>query len=250
MKDITLFSGKLPSNVQYKQVTLDLTKYMEAANGLVEQAGRAKITNAETYAKGGDLISIARAQANKAEADRLVLTKPINALLKFINAAYKLPKERFTDARSVVEVKMMAWKRAEDERLREEAKEERKKLEAEALERAVLEKTEEAQDEVLDAAQEAGEELIEDAGVKLQRGDFGSSTGTRKTYHTEVHNVKEFLGALLANIENGNKREIDLGSMIEFRKSGMNKFAERMHLAGVRQMPGAKFIESENIRVY
>jgi hypothetical protein len=250
MKDITVFSSKLPSTVQYKQVTLDLTKYMEVADGLVEQAERAKITDAETYAKGGDLISIARAQSKKAEDDRLALTKPINALLKFINAGYKLPKDRFTDVRSSIEVKMMKWKRAEDERLREEAKEERKKLEAEALERAVLEKSEEAQDEVLDAAQEAGEELIEGAGVKLQRGDFGSSTGTKKTYHTEVHNVKEFLGALLANIENGNKREIDLGSMIEFRKLGMNKFAERLYKAGVRQMPGAKFIESENIRVY
>ncbi|MEE9365088.1 MAG: hypothetical protein V3W44_00140, partial [Dehalococcoidales bacterium] len=108
----------------------------------------------------------------------------------------------------------------------------------------------EAQDEVLDAAQEAGEELIEDAGVKLQRGDYGSSTGTRKTYSTEVQNTKMFIGALIAHIENGNKREIDLDAIIEFRKGGMNKFAERMRLAGVKKMEGAIFIESENIRVY
>ncbi len=250
MKDIALFSSKLPSNVRLKQVTLDLTKYMEAAEALVEQAERAKITDAETYAKGGDLISFARAQSQKAEDERLVLMKPFTALTKFVNAAYKLPKERFTDVRSIIEAKMMTWKRIEDERLREEAKEERKKLEAEALERAILEKTEEAQDEVLDAAQSAGEELIEDAGVKLQRGNYGSSTGTKKTYHTEVVNIKEFLGALLANIENGNKREIDLGAIIDFKKSGMNKFAERLYKAGVRQMPGAKFIETEAIRVY
>ena len=113
-----------------------------------------------------------------------------------------------------------------------------------------LEKSEDAQEEVLDAAQSAGEELIEDAGVKLQRGAFGSSTGTRKTYSTEVVNIKEFLGGLLVHIENGNKREVDLGALIEFRTGGMNKFAERMYKDGVKSMQGAKFIETENIRVY
>jgi len=250
MKDITLFSSKLPNAGRLKRVTLDLTKYMEAADGLVKQAERAEITSAETYAKGGDLISFARAQSKRAEDERTELVKPFNALVKFINAAYKLPKERFTDVRSIIEAKMMTWKRAEDKRLEAVARKEREKLEAEALERAVLEKTEEAQEEVLDAAQEAGEELIEDAGVKLQRGDYGSSTGTRKTYSTEVFNIKEFLGALIAHIENGNKREIDLGALIEFRKGGMNKFAERMRDVGVKGMPGARFTESESIRVY
>jgi len=250
MKNIALYTNKLPSNVQLNQVTLDLTKYMEAAEALITQAERAVITDAETYAKGGDLISFARAQSKKAEDDRLTLMKPFTALTKFINAAYKLPKERFTDVRSIIEAKMMTWKRAEDARLVEEAKKEREKLEAEAIERAVLEKSEEAQEEVLDAAQSAGEELIKDAGVSLQRGDFGSSTGTRKTYHTEVVNIKEFLGGLLVHIENGNKREVDLGALIEFRKSGMNKFAERMLQSGVKSMQGAKFIETEAIRVY
>ena len=250
MKDITLYSNKLPSKERLKLVTLDLTKYTEAAEALIKQAERAEITDAETYAKGGDLISFARAQSQKAEDDRLALMKPFTALTKFVNAAYRIPKERFTDVRSIIEAKMMKWKRVEDARLREIAKKERKKLEADALERAVLEKTEEAQEEVLDAAQSAGEELIEDAGVKLQRGNFGSSTGTKKTYSTEVFNTKEFVGALIAHIDNGNKREIDLDALIDFKKSGMNKFAERMRGAKVKAMPGAKFIEAENIRVY
>lgn len=250
MKDITLYSSKLPSTVALKQVTIDLTTYMEAAENLVAQADRAEITDGDSYAKGGDLISIARAQSKKAEDNRVKLVGPFNKLVKFINNAYKLPKERFTDACTIVTTKMMTWKRAEDEKLRLLALAEQRIIEDEALERAALEKTEEAQEEVMDQAAEAGKELVDLSGVGLKRGDFGSSTGTRKTYHTEVYNLKEFLGALLAHIENGNTREIDLDALIEFKKAGMNKFAERMYKAGVRKLQGAEFIESEKIRVY
>lgn len=229
---------------------VDLTTYSEEAENLIAQAKRAEVTDADSYAKGGDLISIARARAAKAEDHRTELVGPYNKMVKFINAAFKVPKEKFTDARSIVETKMMMWKRAEDEKLRKAAEEERKKLEAEALERAAAEKTEEAQDEVLDAAAEAGEEVIEKAGVGLQRGDYGSSTGTRKTYTTNIISHLDFLRALVQHIDAGNKRNIDLGAVVDLRKSGLNKLAEDSYKAGVRKMPGAEFVESEKIRVY
>ncbi|KKN76168.1 hypothetical protein LCGC14_0373630 [marine sediment metagenome] len=250
MKDITLYSSKLPGTAKLKQINLDLTKYMEEAENLVAQAERAEITDSDSYAKGGDLISIGRTRSKKAEEERTKLVGPFNKLIKFINSAYKLPKERFTDSRTIVETKMLKWKSAEDKKLRAQAELDRKALEAEALERAALEKTEEAQDEVMDQAAEAGVELVKEADVGLQRGTFGSSTGTKKSYSTEVFNTKWFLGALLAHIDNGNSREVNLDALIDFKKVGMNKFAERMYKAGVRKMEGAKFIESEKIRVY
>ncbi len=250
MKEIALYSSKLPSNVKLKQVSLDLTKYMEEAENLVAQADRAEITDADSYAKGGDLISIGRTRSKKVEDERLKIVGPFGKLVKFINTAYKLPKERFTDSRTIIETKMMKWKSAEDKMLRVAAEKERQALEAEALERAALEKTTEAQDEVMDQAADAGKELVKESGVGLQRGVYGSSTGTRKTYFTEVFNIKEFIGGLLAHIENGNKREIDLSALIEFKTGAMNKMAESLYRAGVKSMPGAKIIRAEKIRVY
>lgn len=249
-QNIVIYVNKLPTKEQLKLVSIDLEKYMEEADNLIVQANRAEITDADTYAKGGDLISIGRTRAKKVEEDRLAIVGPFGKLVKFVNAAYKMPKERFTDSRSIIEAKMMTWKRAEDEKLRAEAAKLQKQIEAEALERAALEKTEEAQDEVMDQAAEAGAELVEDAGVKLQRGSYGSSTGTRKTYSTEVFNIKEFIGGLIAHIDNGNKREIELDALIGFKTSGMNKLAERLYKAGVRSLPGAKVVETEGIRVY
>jgi hypothetical protein len=245
---VTPFIKALPAE-RVTKVEIDLTAYQSAAEELVAQAERAEITDAESYAKGGDLIKIARTQSNKAEDQRKELVGPYNKLVKWINGAFKVPKDRFTDARSIVETKMMKWKRAEDARLKKEAEEERKRLEAEALERAAAEKTEEAQDEVLDAAADAGEKVIDMAGVGLQRGNYGSSTGTKKRYNTEVVNLVLFVtflvtGGLLKKVG------VELASIVEFKKSGMNRLAELAFKAGVKDVPGAKFIESEDIRVY
>jgi hypothetical protein len=238
---------------QVEQLTVDLTKFGEAAAELQAQADRAEIKTAEDYAKGGDLIKIARTQSSKVEDLRTTLVGPFNKLVKFINAECKKPKEAFKDVRSTIEKKMLVWKAEEDKRLKAEAEEERKRLEAEALARAEQEKTAEAQDEVLDAAADAGEEIVEKAGVGLARGNFGSSTGTKKKYTTNVINVSGFLGSLVQLADNG---EVELGSIVEFKKGGMNKLAEYMltkRTAGkgkTPKIPGAEFIESEDIRVY
>lgn len=233
-----------------KGVTLSVVGYQEVAANLQAQADRAVIDSAESYATGGDLIKIARTEGSKVEDERKDIVGPFNKLVKFINAAYKTPKDAFAAARTTVETKMLVWKREEDKRIRAEAEKERVRLENEALARAELEKDDESQDEVLEAAAEAGEELVENAGLALQRGNFGSSTGTKKIYTTNVSNMQQFLGALIAHIEAGNKRGIDLGALIEFKKSGMNKLAENCYKAGTKNMPGAEFVESENIRVY
>lgn len=232
------------------EIQIDITGFMSAAENLIVQAERAEITDADSYATGGDLIKIARVQSQKAEELRKKVGAPFLKLTKFINAGFKPIAAEFSKAQLTISTKMSAWQREEDIRLRVLAEEEKKRLEAEAIERALLEKTEEAQDEVLEAAAEAADQIVDKSGVGLQRGNFGSSTGTRKVYSTDVTNIEDFLGGLLHHIEQGNKRNLDLGSIVDLRQSGLNSLAKSMVQAGVKKMPGAEFKVVEMIAVY
>lgn len=226
---------------------VDLTEYEEAAANLQAQADRAVIDSQEAYATGGDLIKVARSHAAKAEDLRKELTTPLHQLKTFIDGQFKGPKSAFDKVRSTIEGKMKVWQRAEQERIRKEAEEERKRLEEEALARAEQEKGED-QDRVLEEAAVAGQTLVDDAKVGTQRGNYGS-TGTRKVYRTEVLDTKQFLKSLIAMADAGEIN--DLGAIIEFRKSGLNKLAEFVLTKTSRKdMPGAKFIEDSSIRVY
>ena len=231
-------------------ISVDLTEYGEKATALIEQAERAVIETADHYATGGDLIKIANVQAKKVDEQRKGLSGPFHSMWKFINGQFNETKAEFEKVRKVIEPKMLAWKRAEDEKLRIEAEEKAKKLEEEALERAALEQTDEGQDEVLEAAAEASETMVEDAGVTIQRGNYGSSTGSVKKYSTNVINTLDFLRALVDHIDKGNPRNIELGSIVELRKGGLNTLSKDMRKAGVKKMPGAEFIESDSLRIY
>jgi hypothetical protein len=231
-------------------VDVDLTKAGDTAVNLLEQAKRAVITDEETYAKGGDLIKIARVEGQKIEDLRKKLSGPYHKVWKFINDAFKGTGSQFDLIKKEIEPKMLAWKKAEDERLAEIARAEAKKLEDEALARAALETSEEGQDEVIEAAGEAAETLVEQSGQGLARGNFGSSTGTRKVYATTIINQLDFLRALVKHIDDGNARNVEIGSLIEFRKAGLNRFAQDMLEQGVKRMPGAEFTGTDKIRVY
>jgi len=231
-------------------ISVDMTKFGAIAVELVEQAERAEIKDSVDYAMGGDLIKIASVQSKKVDEMRKELSGPFHVMWKFINTQFNTTKDQFGDVRKAIEPKMLAWKKIEDEKLRKEAAEEAKKLEEEALERAALEQSDEGQDEVLEAAAEASEELVEKAGVKLQRGDYGSSTGTAKKYSTYVTSQLDFLRALIKHIDDGNARNIELGSIIALHKGALNALAKDMRKAGVKQMPGAVFTEEDSLRVY
>ena len=240
---------KLPIKA-IENISVDLTKYTELAVELVEQAERAEINTAEDYAKGGDLIKIASVQSKKVDEMRKGLSGPFHAMWKFINGQFNKNVEEFAVVRDTIEPKMLAWKKVEDERLRKEAEEEAKKLEEEALERAALEQSDDGQDEVLEAAAEASQTMVEDSGVKLQRGNYGSSTGSAKKYSTNVDCQLDFVRALIDHIDKGNARNIELGSIIELRKGGLNTLAKDMLKAGVKKMPGATFVETDSLRIY
>lgn len=228
-------------------LSVNVVQYEEAAAQLIEQAERAEIVDEETLAKGGDLIKVSRAHALKAEDQRKKLVGPLNKVVRFINDAFnKGPKVEFGKVRKIIEPKMNAWREEENRRLREEAKEKRRALEEEALAKAERASNEEDQEKILNVAADVGEEVVEKAGVTTKRGMFGS-TGTRKQYRTEVINMQNFLQSLLAAAKNG---DVELGSVIEFRKHGLNNLAKEMLGNGIKELPGAKFIETDQLRVY
>jgi hypothetical protein len=249
MTDVTKQIAALPTK-RLETISVDLTGFSEAARSLVEQAERAVIDTADTYATGGDLIKIAATQAKKVDKMRTDLSGPFHAMWKFINGQFNTTKGEFDAVRKAIEPKMLAWKRAEDEKLRKAAEAEAKKLEEEALARAAEEKTEEGQDAVMETAGEAAKEVVENAGVTLQRGNYGSSTGTAKKYSTSVINQTDFLRAVIQHIDDGNKRGIELGSLVDLRKGGLNQLAKDMIAQGVKKMPGAEFIVTDSLRVY
>lgn len=235
----------LPNKEELSAISVDLTKYSETATNLVAQAGRAEITDEDSYAKGGDLIKIASVQAKKVDAERTKLSGPFHAMWKFINSQYGTVKTEFGVVRSTIEPKMLAWKREEDKRLAVIAAEDAKKLEDEALERAALEKTDEGQDEVMDDAAEAAKEIVSDSGVGIARGDFGASTSSVTRYSTEVTDLRKFLQWAI-NQPGGN-----LDNLVELRKGGLNKLAQKMIVdKQVSTVPGAKFIASDSLRVF
>lgn len=240
----------LPAAEKFSAVTVDLTNAGDKAVALLEQAKRAKITDEETYAKGGDLIKIARVEGQKVEDQRKKLSGPYHDMWKFINGAFNTTGGQFALIKKEIEPKMLAWKREEDKRLAEIARAEARVLEDEALARAALESTDEGQDEVLEEAAEAAVKVVENSGQGLARGNYGSSTGTRKTYRTNVISYLDFLRALVKHIDDGNARGIELGALVDLKKGGLNKLAQDMLAVGVKKMPGAEFVESENIRVY
>lgn len=240
----------LPTKDSFTQVTIDLTAFGENAVNLLEQAKRAEITDEETYAKGGDLIKIARGETNRVEDMRKKLSGPYHKVWKFINDAFKVTGGQFELIAKEIEPKMLTWKREEDKRLADIARADAKRLEDEALARAALETTEEGQDEVMEEAAEAAVQVVEKAGQGLARGTFGSSTGTQMRYSTNVTNTTDFLRALIKHIDDGNARDINLDLLVDFKTGPMNKLAERMYKAKVKGLPGAEFVGTDKIRVY
>lgn len=245
MKQLVTLYSDIPKD-KFESLSVSIVEFEDAAAALIEQAERAEITDEETYAKGGDLIKVARAHVAKAEQMRKELKAPVLAVSKMIEDSFKPLKTEFDKVRTTIEKKMAAWKAEEDKRRREEAEKRRREIEEEALRKAESAKSDEDQDKILSEAADAGKDIEDNSGVGLRRGMFGS-TGTRKTYSTEVTNMRDFLWSLLEQYDNGN---VELGAVIEFRKAGLNTLAKDMLERGVKALPGAKFIESESIRVY
>jgi len=249
MSEVVTLVNNLPVT-KIGEIAVSLVEFEEASANLLTQAERAEITDEDTYAKGGDLISVAKNHKAAVEQRRKDLTDPLNKLVKFINGRFNPVRDSFDKVRSTIEPKMLAWKRAEDEKRAAAAREEAARIEQEALDRAAAEKSGEDQDKVLEEAGVAAEKIVEKSGVGVRRGMFGS-TGSRKVYTTNVENTCEFLKSLIALHEHG---EFDINAVVELRKAGLNNLAKYMlterKKGRTEKIPGASFVETDALKVY
>lgn len=227
-----------------KEFEDELVSLNTNAHDLLEQANRAVVNTNDLYARGGDLVSAIRGQEQKSEELRKSVTGPIGKLVNLINAGFKPGKEIRGAARTIIETKMLVWTRGEEARLRKEAEEAARKLEEEALERAAIAGDEQSADEVLDAAADAAEVRREDTSLGIQRGEYGSSTSTKKVPVAEITDITLFLRSV-----DRWRSTVHPGSIIDFKKSGLNALAKAMIDNGL-EIPGvtASTKDALNIR--
>ena len=114
-------------------------KIVSRASDLLEMANRAVIDSADAQSRGVTLCQFIRDGLRLVESERTAITKPLNDVLKNINARFARPKTVLEEAKQVIDAKMLAYDRAEKEKARkaaEEAERIRKEEEAKARKEA------------------------------------------------------------------------------------------------------------------
>jgi hypothetical protein len=190
-------------------VTVEVRPIKQAGASLAEQAARAVVETAEEAGKMTDLLGYVKAQLRKAEDARKALVKPLNDHVKWINQQFKDATEDLRQADEVGRFKIQGYERERARLAREEAerrrREEEERLLAEAEARAAEGADQEA-DEILET------EIPEAPKAAPTRGDFGSSTVTRKVWKFRVKNLAQVPAAFIRLDEQAVRQAIRDGS--------------------------------------
>lgn len=218
----------------------EIEKAIVQAEQLNGQAERALIESKADYASGGDLIKIIRGQHKTADEYRTSIVGPINKFIKFFNALFKDAELVRNQATGTIQRKVQAWSDAERAAQRAEEEATRKLAEEVALKRAEAASEAVDQDAILEVAAEVIEEAVVKGPRNLARGDYGSTSSTRKIIAGEVSSVK----MLCQSIADGRAPE----AMVTFSKSGMNALAQKLH-AEKKVLPGLEIIVREPVVV-
>lgn len=219
-----------------------IAPFKERAQNIIDQAERAVVTDQTQFAAAGDLVKIGRNELARMEDARKAAIKQPQDYVRWVNARFKELVEPLKSAVESVALKATGWAReeerrrfAEEQRLRKAAEDEalRKAQEQEELARQAKEKAAKARSDAeaaddpsdqaaaLEAAAAAEQEAqshaseadnalsaaadVPDADVAVRgvRGNFGTTTGVRKTLTFAVHDLdgmpREFKNAILEN---------------------------------------------------
>ena len=165
---------------------------------LVEAAGRAEIVDQASVEKGADLDKLLQTAAKKLEEERTSFTKPLNDVLRRINARFKPYSAHIDEARTTIQGKIMGWRREQKRLADEEAARQRKAAEEAALaeaqrleEEAARLKAEGKDDEAAGATQ-AAELVLEDAADSPAPAPLPASRPVRGDYGGIMSFVKEW----------------------------------------------------------
>ena len=106
----------------------------EESSILLKQADSYVIISAQDVDLASEFLSEAKGLENRIEAKRLTFTKPLNQSLKAINETFKKLSKPLVDARQIVAIRILDWRKVENDRIAKE--EERRRKIQEAHERA------------------------------------------------------------------------------------------------------------------
>lgn len=223
-----------------KEIHEEIEKFIVQGEQLNGQADRALIESKIDYASGGDLIKIIRGQTKTATEYRRSIVDPINKFIKFFNALFKDSEILRDQATSTIQRKVQAWSDAERAAQRAQEEETRRLAEEVALKRAEAAPQAVDQDAILEVAAEVIEEAVVKGPRNLARGDYGSTSSTRRIVAGEVSSVK----MLCMSVADGRAPE----AMVTFSKAQLNALAQKAH-AEKKIIPGLEIIVREPVIV-
>jgi hypothetical protein len=204
-----------------RDLAVELEQFQVNALSAADQAGRLVIENNEQFATAGDLLKAITSQINSVEESRKKRTKQIDDWKKAFMGLFGSASTVLTNAKATVNLKLNDWGLAEQARLRAEQAAERKRQEDAALLLAQAQASmgdEKGADQILE---QAAEVIHAAPAAKVTvRGNWGSTTSSKRVYDGEVTNNTEFLKWLLAN------QPDRLFSVIDYKKAGLNGLAK------------------------
>ena len=156
------------------------------------------ITDEEELGQVGDLVKMLNGRRQKLEDKRDSLVRPLNTVVKDINALFKVPRDRIDDIVGKAKKHMNRFVQAqaaiaEAKRKRELEEAEKERKEAEDLAAAMKKMSGDAGEELAEAVVEQAEKRVEKAAapakVAISRGRQ-AAVSTQKTWAVEIKDIR------------------------------------------------------------
>lgn len=225
MRPVSLGPGILI--VPLLQLQSDLEPYDGHAENVEGQVSRAEIKTLESYQAGSDILSAIQAQLKQLEDLRVSVKKPADDYSDMVQKLVKPLQGRFNEAKNSLQLKMLAWRNAEEAKQRAAQNEIRKQQIAEANRLA-----EEARAKGNESTAARIEEMVAASPAapapKVSVPNYAGKTHGKRTYWLgDAHDQMEILRQVIAG-----KLPIHV---VEFSKSGMNAEADKF----IKSLPEA-----------
>jgi flagellar biosynthesis GTPase FlhF len=220
----------------------ELTVMRPRAQDIIEQCGRVIVESQEQFGSVGDLVKIGRNELKRMDDARKTTIKAPQDYVRWVNAKFHELMDPLKTAVDAAADKAKKWGREEERRRQEQERKDREEAERVALEQAEADEkaAKEARDKAAAAEKKADEandpakaeqarqeaetlkeqasqhdqaanDIIDaaadapkvDTTVRKVRGDYGTTTGIRKTLTFELHDLdglpREFREAIITN---------------------------------------------------
>lgn len=220
------------------EISAQLVPFHDAVLELEGQGSRAVIDSQETFQRGTELLSICKQHVDQLETFRVTVKRPIDDYAKFIQALFKPLIDRLTVTQKGVGQKMLAFQKAERERLEELARAKRRQQEEEAVRLAQEREAQgdtKAAEAIMEAATMAPQPLA--APRMATTSSLGHRTATTATWRGEVADPMTLLRAILEL-----KVPIDV---INWSQAELNAVARKVKVEGVHH--GIKVSKEESL---